>query len=74
MENETKTTYIYGVEIMEYILIKVGKNEAILEDERENRVKMIFSESDDYETENKITQCLLTSYEQRMKDMCDIVE
>ena len=42
MENETKTTYIYGVEIMEYILIKVGKNEAILKDERENRVKMIF--------------------------------
>lgn len=59
---------------MTYILTKVGENEAILEDNTGNRIKMIFSENDNYETEEKITCCLITSYEQRMKDMCDIAE
>ena len=74
MENKTKTTYIYGVESMTYILTKVGNNEAILEDVKGNRIKMIFSENDDYETEDKVTHSLLTSYEQRMKGICDIAE
>ena len=63
-----------GVETMTYILTKVGRNEAILEDLKGNSIKMIFSENDDNETEEKITYSLLTSYEQRMKDMSDIAE
>ena len=63
-----------GVETMTYILTKVERNEAILEDLKGNSIKMIFSEKDDHETEDKITYSLLTSYEQRMKDMSDIDE
>ena len=63
-----------GVETMTYILTKVGRNEAILEDLKGNSIKMIFSENDDHETEDKITYSLLTSYEQRMKDMSDVAE
>ena len=59
---------------MTYILTKVERNEAILEDLKGNSIKMIFSEKDDHETEDKITYSLLTSYEQRMKDMSDIDE
>ena len=71
MENKTKTTYIYGVETMTYILTKVGRNEAILEDLKGNSIKMVFSEHDDHETEDKITYSLLTSYEKRMKENCE---
>ena len=60
-----------GVEVMTYILTKVGRNEAILEDSKGNSIKMIFSENDDHETEDKITYSLLTSYEQRMKENCE---
>ena len=60
-----------GVETMTYILTKVGRNEAILEDLKGNSIKMIFSENDDHETEDKITYSLLTSYEQRMKENCE---
>ena len=56
------------------ILTKVGRNEAILEDNKGNKIKMIFSEEDNYETENKITGYLLTSYEQRMSGMCSNAE
>ena len=56
---------------MTYILTKVGRNEAILEDLKGNSIKMIFSENDDRETEDKITYSLLTSYEQRMKENCE---
>ena len=57
---------------MTYILTKVGRNEAILEDNRGNKIKMIFSEEDNYETEKVITECLLTSYEQRKRRKVDI--
>ena len=54
------------------IIKKVGRNEAVIKDDKGNVIRMIFSEEDNNETENAITECLLTSYEQRMKETCKI--
>lgn len=49
---------------------KISDTEVIMNTEKGNRVKIIFSENDNYEVEDIITNNLLTSYEQRMKDSC----
>ena len=51
---------------------KVVKHEVILEDIKGKEIKLIFLDKDDYDTEEKITHNLLTSYEQRIKGICEL--
>ena len=53
-------------------IVKVGKNEVILKDVKGKEITLIFSENDDYDTEDKITHNLLTFYEQRIKGICEL--
>lgn len=53
-------------------MTKVEKNEVILKDVKGKKIRIIFSENDDYDTAEKITHNLLTSYEQRIKGICEL--
>ena len=53
-------------------IAKVVKREVILEDIKGKEIKLIFLDNDDYDTEEKITHNLLTSYEQRIKGICEL--
>lgn len=53
-------------------IVKVGKNEVILKDVKGKEITLIFSENDDYDTEDKITHNLLTFYERRIKAICEL--
>ena len=53
---------------MKYTIKRIDNNNVVLEGNRGNRIKIIFTKEDNKEVEELVLGNLLTSYEKRIKD------
>lgn len=58
---------------MNYTIKRIDKNKAIMEMENGSRIMLIFRNEDNPEIEDIVTNNLMMSYEQRIKELNNII-
>lgn len=56
------------VKIMNYTIKRTAENVVLMETDKGNKITIVFRKEDNPDIENIVTNNLLTSYEQRMRE------